>query len=109
MRRVILESPYAGATEENIAYACRCMRGSLARGEAPFASHLLYTHPGILDDMIAADRMHGIAAGQAWLLVAEACVVHTDMGVSEGMACGIVAAQAADVPVEHRTIGPWLR
>ena len=42
MRRVILESPYAGNVEENVAYARAAVRDSLLRGEAPIASHLLY-------------------------------------------------------------------
>ena len=41
MQRVIIESPYAGEIDKNTAYARRCMRDSLDRGEAPFASHLL--------------------------------------------------------------------
>ena len=43
---VIIESPFKGNTPaeeaENIAYAKEVMRDSLYRGEAPFASHLLY-------------------------------------------------------------------
>ena len=39
---VLLESPYAGYVERNLAYARACMRDCLLRGEAPFASHLLY-------------------------------------------------------------------
>lgn len=45
MRLVILESPYAGNIEKNVAYARACVRDSLSRGEAPIASHLLYTQP----------------------------------------------------------------
>ena len=43
MRFVIIESPYAGNVEENEEYARKCLRDCLMRGEAPFASHLLYT------------------------------------------------------------------
>ena len=52
MELVVLESPFAGNVEMNIHYARACMADCLARGEAPFASHLLYTQPGILDDDI---------------------------------------------------------
>jgi hypothetical protein len=48
MKLVIIESPYAGEVEANVAYARACMRDSLGHGEAPIASHLLYTQPGIL-------------------------------------------------------------
>lgn len=50
MRRVIIESPYAGNVEANATYLRRCLRDSLLRGEAPFASHAIYTLPGVLDD-----------------------------------------------------------
>lgn len=52
MKRVILESPYAGDVERNLTYARECVRDSLSRGEAPIASHLLYTQEGILKDEI---------------------------------------------------------
>ena len=56
MRRVILESPYAGSVEENVAYARAAVRDSLLRGESPIASHLLYTQPGILRDGVPDER-----------------------------------------------------
>ena len=52
MKLVIIESPYAGDIEKNVAYARDCVRDSLMRGEAPYASHLLYTQPNILDDYL---------------------------------------------------------
>lgn len=82
--RVILESPYAGDIERNVAYAKACMRDSLYRGEAPLASHLLY--PGILDDNGPVERMMGIVAGLAWLDFAELHVFYIDYGYSSGMA-----------------------
>ena len=50
MRLVIVESPYAGDIEANVAYARACLGDCLSRGEAPFACHLLYTQPGVLRD-----------------------------------------------------------
>jgi hypothetical protein len=102
MRRVILESPYAGDIDANIEYARRCIRDALARGEAPIASHLLYTQPGILRDHEPAERQWGIDAGLAWRHVADATVVYTDRGLSKGMEYGIAAARAAGIPVEYR-------
>ena len=104
MRLVIIESPFAGDVEANTLYARQCVRDSLLRGEAPIASHLLYTQPGILDDEVPAERAQGIDAGLAWRAVAEASVVYTDRGISTGMAYGIAAAEAAGVPVEYRTL-----
>lgn len=103
---VVLESPYAGDVEANLAYARACVADSLARGEAPIASHLLYTQPGILDDADPAERALGIAAGHAWIGVASKLVVYTDLGISPGMEAGIAAARswAHGAPIEYRTL-----
>lgn len=103
-RLVILESPYAGDIAENVTYARACLRDSLLRGEAPIASHLLYTQPGVLCDEVPAERAHGIEAGLAWGRVADATVVYTDRGISRGMRYGIAAAEKAARPVEYRTL-----
>lgn len=107
MKLVILESPYAGDIEKNIVYARRCVRDSLMRGEAPIASHLLYTQPGILDDAAPDERELGITAGLAWRSVAQASVVYTDLGISKGMEFGIAAASSAGIPVIYRSILPF--
>lgn len=104
MRRVILESPYAGDIENNIAYAKAALLDSLKRGEAPIASHLLWTQPGILDDGDRYQRRAGISAGLAWLTVADAMVVYTDNGVSVGVAQAIIAARQINLPVEFRSL-----
>ena len=106
MRRVIVESPYAGDVETHVAYARACIRDCLSRGEAPIASHLLYTQPGILDDTIATERAWGIAAGLAWGTVAEATVVYTDHGISNGMRHGIENAENSHRLIEYRTLVP---
>ncbi len=108
-RKVILESPYGGDIERNVRYARACVRDSLLRFEAPIASHLLYTQPGILKDEIPAERNMGISAGLAWLSVADATVVYTDLGISPGMEHGIQLAREAEIPVERRTLpGDWV-
>jgi len=95
-RRVILESPYAADTDEerdlNVAYARLCMRDCLLRGQYPFASHLLYTQPNVLDDRIPEERQLGIDAGLDWGAFADASVVYTDFGLTEGMKKGISSA-----------------
>lgn len=85
MRRVIIESPYAGDVERNVKYARSCVMDSLLRGESPIASHLLYTQDGMLDDEIPEQRRMGIGAGLTWLDVADLHVFYIDFGVSEGM------------------------
>lgn len=104
MRRVIVESPFAGDIAGNTFYARECVRDCLRRGEAPIASHLLLTQPGILNDDDPNERLLGINAGLAWLAGAQATVVYTDRGISNGMRHGIRAAEAAGVPVEYRSL-----
>lgn len=99
---VILESPYAGDVDRNVQYARAAMADCLARGEAPFASHLLYTQPGVLDDAVPAQRELGINAGFAWRELAVRTVVYTDLGFSSGMntAPAITAIVIDGVPLE---------
>lgn len=104
---VVIESPYAGDVERNVAYARAAMADCLRRGEAPYASHLLYTQPGVLRDEIPAERVAGIAAGFAWRRVARKTVVYTDLGISGGMRAGIQDAEDVGRPVEYRTIEAW--
>ena len=107
MRRVILESPYAGSrseVERNVAYARQCVRDCLRRDEAPIASHLLFTQPGVLLDDVPAERALGIEAGLAWIGVAEAMVVYRDHGISRGMADAIERAEAVGLPIELRLL-----
>ena len=104
-RLVLLESPYKGDVEVNVTYARACLRDSLRRGEAPIASHLLYTQPGVLDDDVPDERQLGIDAGLAWTAVADASVVYIDHGITGGMWRGIEAAIEAGLPVYLRRLG----
>lgn len=107
MRRVIIESPYAGNVDRHVAYARAAMRDSLARGEAPIASHLLYTQPGILDDDKPIERAWGIEAGLLWGRQSELTAVYVDCGMSRGMVYGIERAQQEGRPVEYRSLDGW--
>lgn len=101
---VIIESPYAGDVERNTTYARACVKDSLLRGEAPLASHLLYTQPGILNDSIPSERARGIRAGLAWLSSADLVAIYTDLGMSKGMTHAMAKAIDLDVKVELRSI-----
>lgn len=105
MKRVILESPYAGDVDRNTRYARACMADCLARGESPFVSHALYTQPGVLDDTVPAERRLGIEAGFAWRSVADATVVYADLGITPGMAYGIEHAERCERDIEYRRLG----
>lgn len=107
MRLVIVESPFAGETEKHIRYARAALADCLRKGDAPLASHLLYTQPGVLDDQIHEDRKLGIEAGLAWGRVAELTAVYTDCGISNGMKMGISRALAEGRHVEYRSIPDW--
>jgi len=105
---VILETPYKGnnwdKTRLNIEYARKCMRDCFMRGEFPYASHLLYTQEGILDDKIPKERKLGIEAGLSWGECADKTVVYTDFGISEGMKQGIQRARECGRDVEMRSL-----
>lgn len=104
MRKIIIESPYAGDTESNTAYAREALADSLRRvpREAPLVSHLLYTQ--ILDDAIPEERAKGIQTGHGWLEHADAMVLYTDLGVSPGMEAARARAAKMGIPVESRKI-----
>lgn len=103
--RVVIESPYAGDVEANVAYARACLRDSLLRGESPVASHLLYTQPGVLDDLDPQERACGIAAGLAWSLDAPH-VFCTDRGWSSGMRTALHYCREHHIPTHVRTLEP---
>lgn len=104
MKRVVIESPYAGEIDSNVEYARACVRDSLSRGESPIASHLLYTQPGILNDLIPEERRRGIDAGLAWHETAHLIAVYVDRGISSGMKAAIDVARACEKVVEYRKI-----
>jgi hypothetical protein len=107
MRLAVIESPFAGDVETNLKYARAAMADSLSRGEAPIASHLLYTQPGILDDAKPGERELGIEAGLAWGRLAEITAVYADRGITPGMQQGIDRALREDRAVEVRLLPCW--
>ena len=105
---VIIESPYAPAggrtVQEHETYARAAVRDSLDRGEAPFASHLFYTQPEVLDDNDPLDRALGLHCGWLWMSVASLVAVYVDHGMSQGMNEGVKTAQRLGIPVEYRSL-----
>lgn len=102
MRRVIIESPYAGDTGRNENYARQCLLDCLRRGESPLCSHLLYTQ--VLDDDNPDERKLGIEAGHAWARHADAVVFYVDHGITPGMAAAYTCAEINRIPIEFREI-----
>lgn len=109
MRKVIIESPYAGDIKLHLKYLAACMQDCLYKGEAPMASHCMYTMEGVLNDNILAQRNLGILAGFHWRTSADATVVYTDLGISKGMQNGIADSIDKGVPVEYRLVPNWTK
>lgn len=145
----IVESPYAPFSKNdperaavelarNVAYVNACLADSFAKGETPFASHAIYTLPGVLNDKVPTERKKGMQAGFdiatalsiiAWgsdtcnpllteKLPFEACFIrafYVDRGWTSGMADGMLEAGMAGQAVVKRElnktgpVGYWLR
>lgn len=101
MKRVVIESPFkpkadrdkdpeawAAELRRNIQYARAAYRYALHQGVAPFASHLNYTQPGVLDDQVDEERWWGINAGLEVTRDFEESWFFLDLGMSEGMRYG---------------------
>lgn len=106
MKLVVIESPLSAPTREGIEknkiYARRAMFDSLKRGEAPYASHLLFDQPGLLDDQEPTERRLGMKASFAWGRKADLIAVYADHGISEGMRRGIERALEHGQKVTYR-------
>ncbi len=105
MKRVILESPYAGEILMNETYARFAMHDCLVNhNESPYASHLLYTQNYVLRDNIPEERKLGIEAGFFWRDVAEKSVFYVDLGTTQGMELGIDNCLIKNKPYEIRNL-----
>lgn len=102
MRRVIIESPYAGEVERNKIYLRDAVLDCLSRGESPYASHGFFT--SFLDDNNPAERKTGIDAGLAWSKAAELVVLYLDFGMSSGMKYALARHVQAARPIEARLL-----
>jgi len=106
MKRVVIESPLSATSregiEENKKYARRAMLDCISRGEAPFASHLLYEGDEILNDLVQSQRNIGISMGLEWGRMADVVVVYADRGVSKGMQMGMDFYRHCSIPIEYR-------
>lgn len=102
MKRVVIESPYAGDIEANREYLHQCCIDSLRRGESPYASHGFFVY--FLDDQNRNERQLGIDAGLAWGDVADVVAVYTDRGVSSGMRYAINHHEKNGRTIEYRSL-----
>ena len=106
MQLVIIESPYRSTTgaghERNLLYLKCCLRDSILRGEAPFASHALY--PFVLDDEDETERSLGVKLGYEWWRAASLVTFYTDLGWSEGMLAAHHKVRASNLKWEERSV-----
>jgi len=98
------EQEYADAIAENVAFAKKAVRDCLSRGESPYATHLFFPQPGMIDDRDADQRHLGIQAGLDWGSRADRTVVYLDRGMSKGMIQGIERARSEGRPVIYRIL-----
>lgn len=119
MKFVILESPFATnmielpdggqyevTRESNITYARRCMHDCLVNhGQAPYASHLLYTQEYVLDDDVPEERELGIKAALEIGRKADLRVFYVDRGFSSGMRWALKFALEIGQECEVRRLG----
>lgn len=106
MIRTTIESPLAATLpagfRRHVRYAQLCMLDSLKRGEAPYASHLLY--PQVFDDLDEDQRRIGMLAGHEWLKQADLVALYIDLGVSRGMSMAEALAIKLGKPTTTRRL-----
>lgn len=109
MKRVIIESPYAGNYDMNEAYAELAMHDCIVNhNESPYASHLLYTRRFVLRDDVPKDRKLGIAAGFEWRNVSDKTIFYEDLGMTKGMKQGLQDCKDKLQPYVIRKLPPDL-
>lgn len=105
MKRVIVESPYAGDIELNEIYGELVMHDCLVNyNESPYASHLLYTRKYVLRDGHPEERKLGIEAGFYWRDVSEKTVFYVDLGITGGMELGRIDCKMKGKSHEFRKL-----
>lgn len=106
MKCVVIESPFSPSngrtTDQNIAYGRAALLDSLSRGEAPYASHLLYTQ--VLDDTDIDERRTGMQAGFVWGSRADLVAVYIDHTITRGMLAGMKRALSRRCPMVFRSL-----
>jgi len=99
---VIIESPYQGDVSKNVKYLQECIKHSISLGEAPFASHQMYTQA--LNDSSPRERCIGMEAGYTWMRYAYMVAFYVDYGMSGGMHKALDMAVALDAKIDFRKL-----
>jgi hypothetical protein len=88
VKRVILESPYRGDVDRNVAYAQEAALDCLRRG-------------------VPEERALGIAAGLAWSPLCDYAVFYEDLGWSDGMWAALSRYVREGIWYEKRSLEAW--
>lgn len=110
MTKIVIESPYKAtdiySVQDNVTFARRICRYAILHGYAPYASHLFYTQPGILDDDIPHERTLGISAGLVWSSQAHEvwfCLRPIETEMSAGMQNALLYAERRGALIRRMT------
>lgn len=111
MLTVIIESPYAADTAagvaRNLRYLRACIAYCLSQDAAPYASHGLYTQPGVLNDKVPEERKKGMRAGFSIAKKLDERWMFIDLGITDGMLRGEESAKKYGQPVRRLSIPDW--
>jgi len=103
---VLVESPFSSTSPfqqaRYILYLEACIKHSLEKEEAPFASHGHYPH--FLNDNDPEERALGMSCGRAWALKADLVAFYLDLGMSPGMLRMEIFCGSNNIPFEVRKI-----
>lgn len=98
---VMIESPYSGDVEANEDYARTALWDSLERGEAPIATHLLWTQ--VWDDTCEKTRSTALSRCRTLRNRVDNVVFYVDLGFSDGMKRALAECIEDDLSYEFRS------
>lgn len=111
---VVLESPYSGAIQRNVAYAQRAMNDARLRGEIPILTHLLWTqHAQAVSHFVSDSDQELEVLGRDTSLQhaallrrkADHVVFCVDYGWSSGMKLARTQCEEDGIPFVERQLG----
>jgi len=102
----IIESPYSGDVDRNLAYLKACIQDCIKHKQSPYASHQMIAASGALDDFNPEERALGIKCGIVIYNRADYIAFYVDLGWSNGMKEAYeVAKEKYPTKIEIRQIG----
>lgn len=113
---VILESPYSGDIDRNVAYLQRAMHDARTRGEVVIAPHMMWTQHHLCPTHYVSDydAKYEVPNGGREIALqqihelrrrADLIVFYMDYGMSSGMRDGMDQCIKENLKFEERTLG----